>query len=33
MQARSPVDSAVISGIENELTDDEEPRDEAGRYI
>ena len=33
VQAHSPVDSAVISGIENEITDDEEPRDEAGRYI
>jgi hypothetical protein len=27
VQAHSPVDSAVISGLEN---DDEEPRDEAG---
>ena len=27
MQAHSPVDSAVISGLEN---DDEEPRDEGG---
>ena len=30
MQAHSPVDSAVISGIDNEVNEDEEPRDEAG---
>ena len=33
MQAHSPVDSAVISGIEKEVTDCEEPRDEAGWYM
>ena len=32
MQAHSPVDSAVTSGIEK-VTDREEPRDEGGWYI
>ena len=30
MQAHTPVDSAVISGLEN---DDEEPRDEGGMLV
>ena len=30
VQARNPVDSAVISGLEN---DDEEPKDEGGMLV